>query len=248
MAFVQKTALITGATRGIGYAIANALASNGANTLLIGKDFRRVENTQRTFRERYADTQHLGVVLDVGNGDSVKDTLKKLAKENKIDILVNAAGISRDGLLIQMKDHDLQDTMNVNLFGAMRVSQVVARSMVQRRQGGCIINLASIVGVYGNKGQCVYGASKAGIIGFTKSLAKELGPAQIRVNAIAPGFIETDMTAYLSKSTEASSKLIKEIPLGRLGTPDDVAEAAVFLAKSRYMHGEVLNIDGGLTL
>ncbi|KAI9243668.1 3-ketoacyl-reductase [Phascolomyces articulosus] len=236
MSLLQKTALITGATRGIGFAIANTLANHGVNTLLIGRDSQRVQDAERIFREKYQDTQHQGVVLD------------KLIKEKKIDILVNAAGISRDGLLLRMKDDDLNETMTVNLFGTMRVSQIISKSMIQKRQGGCIINISSVVGVYGNAGQTVYSASKAGIIGFTKSLAKELGPSQIRVNAIAPGFIETDMTADLLKSQETKDKLIESIPLQRLGHVDDVAEAALFLAQSQYMNGAVLNIDGGLTL
>ncbi|KAI9494272.1 hypothetical protein BDB00DRAFT_819485 [Zychaea mexicana] len=244
----QKTALITGATRGIGFAIANAFAKHGANTLLIGRDAQRVDIAERVFREKFQDTKHQGVVLDVGNKDNINDTLKKLVKENKIDILVNAAGVSRDGLLVKMKDEDLNETMAVNLLGAMRISQIISRSMIQKRQGGCIINVSSIVGVYGNVGQTVYSASKAGLIGFTKSLAKEVGPAQIRVNAIAPGYIETDMTADILKSEASKAKLIEAIPLRRLGHVDDVAEAALFLACSQYMHGSVLNLDGGLTL
>ncbi|KAG2215462.1 hypothetical protein INT45_001822 [Circinella minor] len=248
MSLIQKTALITGATRGIGFAIANTLAKHGVNTLLVGQDSQRVQNAEHIFREKYKETYHQGVQLDIGNKEAINETLKKLVKENKIDILVNAAGISRDGLLLKMKENDLNETMAINLFGTMRVSQIVSRSMLQKRQGGCIINISSVVGIYGNIGQTVYSASKAGIIGFTKSLAKELGPAQIRVNAIAPGYIETDMTSDLLKSQESKNKLIESIPLKRLGSVDDVAEAALFLARSQYMHGAVLNVDGGLTL
>ncbi|CDH59105.1 3-ketoacyl-(acyl-carrier-protein) reductase [Lichtheimia corymbifera JMRC:FSU:9682] len=219
MTFLHKTALITGATRGIGYAIAEAFASRGASTILVGRN----------------PSRHEGVIIE-------------LLKDQPVHYLVNAAGISRDGLLLRMKEQDLQDTMNTNLLGTMRMSQLVSKSMIKRKEGGCIINVSSIVGLQGNVGQSVYAASKAGIIGFTKSLAKELGPSQIRVNAIAPGYIETDMTAGLLSSPEKKQALIDSIPLRRLGQADDVAEAAIFLARCKYMNGEVLSIDGGLTL
>jgi NAD(P)-dependent dehydrogenase (short-subunit alcohol dehydrogenase family) len=160
--------------------------------------------------------------------------------------LVNAAGISRDGLLIQLKDQDLMDTMNTNLLGTMRVSQHVAKHMLRKRQGGCIINISSVIGLHGNVGQSVYSASKAGIIGFTKSLAKELGPSNIRVNAIAPGFIETDMTSDMS--LEKKQKMLDLIPLRKFGQVQDVALAAQFIAESGYLHGQVLELDGGLVL
>lgn len=145
-----------------------------------------------------------------------------------------------------MKNQDLEDTINTNLLGTIRMTQHVAKHMIRKRKGGCIINISSIVGLYGNVGQSAYSASKAGIIGFTKSLAKELGPSQIRVNAIAPGFIDTDMTQDIEQ--EQKSKIIENIPLKRFGNVNDVSLAALFIAQSNYIHGQVLSIDGGLTL
>ena len=169
-----------------------------------------------------------------------------MLKGQQIDCLVNAAGISRDGLLIQMKERDLLDTIDTNLLGTIRVSQQVAKMMLRKRQGGCIINVASVIGMHGNVGQSAYSASKAGIIGFTKSLAKELGPYRIRVNAIAPGFIETDMTSDISK--EKKQKILDAISLRRFGHVEDVSLAAVFIAQSNYFHGQILTLDGGLVL
>lgn len=167
-----------------------------------------------------------------------------MASQQQIDYLINAAGISRDGLLIKLKNQDLEDTLNTNLLGTMRVSQHVSKSMLRKRKGGCIINISSVIGIQGNVGQSAYSASKAGIIGFTKSLAKELGPSQIRVNAIAPGFIDTDMTKDIPEETRA--KLIDQIPLRRFGHVNDVSLAALFIAQSNYINGQVLSIDGGL--
>lgn len=164
-------------------------------------------------------------------------------KGQQIDYLVNAAGISRDGLLIQMKEEDLLNTMNTNLLGTMRVSQHVVKAMLRKRKGGCIINISSVIGLHGNVGQSVYAASKAGIIGFTKSLAKEVGPSKIRVNAIAPGFIETDMTKDMS--ADKKQRILESIPLGRFGNVQDISLAALFIAQSEYLHGQVLTIDGG---
>jgi 3-oxoacyl-[acyl-carrier protein] reductase len=146
--------------------------------------------------------------------------------------------------LIQLKDQDLQDIINTNLLGTMRMSQHVTKSMIRKRKGGCIINISSVVGIHGNVGQSAYSASKAGIIGFTKSLAKEVGPAKIRVNAIAPGFIDTDMTSGIVDK----EKIMKLIPLGKFGNVQDVSLAALFIAQSEYIHGQVLSIDGGLIL
>ncbi|KAI8365341.1 carbonyl reductase family member 4 [Radiomyces spectabilis] len=244
MSLAQKTAIITGATRGIGFAIADAFAKQGAQTILIGRNPEHVRKAEQHFIEHYGN-HHRGVVLDVGNMTQVDSVLKTLTKDESISCLVNAAGISRDGLLLQMRLEDLHDTINTNLLGTMRITQHVAKSMLRKRKGGCIINIASVIGIHGNVGQTVYSASKAGLIGFTKSLAKELGPSQIRVNAIAPGFIETDMTAHLLNSDKHDT-LLQSIPLRRFGQVDDVAEAALFVAKSQYLHGHVLNIDGGL--
>ncbi|KAI8342145.1 3-oxoacyl-reductase FabG-like protein [Chlamydoabsidia padenii] len=241
----MNTVIVTGATRGIGLAISHAFAKLDKKLILIGRDPSRVAATQQLFLDTYGEG-HQGVVLDVTDKASIDSTLRDLTKGITIDTLVNAAGISRDGLLIQMKEHDLVDTINTNLLGTIHVTQHVAKAMVRKRKGGCIINISSVIGLSGNSGQCAYSASKAGIIGFTKSLAKELGPLQIRVNAIAPGFIETDMTADLLNQNEKRESLLASIPLRRFGKPDDVAEAALFIEKSKYMHGQVLAIDGGL--
>lgn len=167
-------------------------------------------------------------------------------KDRQVHYLINAAGMSKDALLVKLRYEDLEDTMNTNLLGTIRVSQHVAKSMLKWRQGGCIINISSVVGERGNIGQSAYSASKAGIIGFTKSLAKELGPSQIRVNAIAPGFIHTDMTQDIPD--EKKLKIIENIPLRRFGHVNDVSLAALFIAQSEYIHGQVLNIDGGIVL
>ncbi|KAI9031626.1 carbonyl reductase family member 4-like protein [Phycomyces nitens] len=241
MSLAQKTAIITGATRGIGLGIANAMASQGARMILIGQDPKRVKEVEAHFNTTFGD-HHQGVVLDVSDSQAIESTLKDLLKHSPPQYLVNAAGIARDGLLIQLKEKDLEDTIKTNLLGTIHMCRLVAKSMVRKRQGGCIINLSSVVGIDGNVGQTSYSASKAGIIGFTRSLAQELGPLRIRVNAIAPGFIETDMTA------DKRQALVDSIPLRRLGTVEDVAETAMFLAKSTYVHGQVLRVDGGLHL
>ncbi|SAL96112.1 hypothetical protein [Absidia glauca] len=242
---MNNTVIVTGATRGIGLAIAHAFAKLDKKLILIGRDPNRVAATQQLFVDTYGEG-HQGVVLNVADKEAIDSTLKDVIKGRTIDTLVNAAGISRDKLFIQMKEHDLEDTINTNLLGTMYVTQQVAKAMVRKRKGGCIINISSVIGLSGNVGQCAYSASKAGIIGFTKSLAKELGPLQIRVNAIAPGFIETDMTADLLTQTDKKESLLASIPLRRFGQPQDIAEAALFIEKSTYLHGQVLQIDGGL--
>ncbi|KAI8364586.1 3-oxoacyl-reductase [Blakeslea trispora] len=246
MSLTQKTALITGATRGIGLQIAKSFASQGANTILVGRDPDRVAKVQQNFCDLYGSQAHKSLVMDVSNKDQIDLVFKELLKGQQIDCLVNAAGISRDGLLIQMKEQDLLDTINTNLLGTMRVTQHVAKAMLRKRKGGCIINVASVIGMHGNIGQSSYSASKAGIIGFTKSLAKELGPYNIRVNAIAPGFIDTDMTSDISE--EKRQKILESIPLKRFGHVEDVSLAALFIAQSNYFHGQVLTLDGGLVL
>ncbi|KAG2207432.1 hypothetical protein INT46_001018 [Mucor plumbeus] len=240
MSFTQKTAIITGATRGIGLNIAQAFAKQGARTILIGRDSGRVKHIEEIFRSTYTEQEHQGIVLDVSNKEAIDQLFKQTLKGQQIDYLINAAGISKDNLLIQLKDQDLQDIINTNLLGTMRMSQHVTKSMIRKRKGGCIINISSVVGIHGNVGQSAYSASKAGIIGFTKSLAKEVGPAKIRVNAIAPGFIDTDMTSGIVDK----EKIMKLIPLGKFGNVQDVSLAALFIAQSEYIHGQVLSIDG----
>ncbi|KAI8891107.1 3-oxoacyl-reductase [Backusella circina FSU 941] len=247
MSLLHKTAIITGATRGIGLGIAEAFAKQGARTILIGQNESRVHAVESRFQTEFSNEQHKGVVLDISNKEAIEHTLKQVLKEEgSIDYLVNAAGITRNRLLVQMKNDDLEDVINTNLLGTMRVSQLVSKTMLRKRKGGCIINISSVVGLQGNAGQTAYAASKAGVVGFTKSLAKELGPSKIRVNAIAPGFIETDMTADIMDDKRI--KLIQSIPLQRFGTVQEVASAAMFIAQNEYFHGQVLSIDGGLTI
>ncbi|CEP14709.1 hypothetical protein [Parasitella parasitica] len=234
MSFANKTAIITGATRGIGLNIAQAFAKHGARTILIGRDGDRVKHIEETFQSTYTQQDHQGIVLDVTDKDAIDQVFKQTLKGQQIDYLINAAGISRDSLLIQLKDQDLQDVINTNLLGTMRMSQHATKSMIRKRKGGCIINISSVIGIHGNVGQTAYSASKAGIIGFTKSLAKEVGSAKIRVNAIAPGFIETDMTSGIADK----DKILKLIPLGKFGSVQDVSLAALFIAQSEYLHGQ----------
>ncbi|KAG0809432.1 hypothetical protein G6F29_009291 [Rhizopus arrhizus] len=246
MRFAQKTAFITGATRGIGHCIAEAFARQGANTILVGRDFDRVRSTQEFFQTNFVNQSHQGVVLNISNRSEIDEVLKDTLKGQQIDYLINAAGISRDSLFVQLKNEDLDDMMNTNLLGTMRLTQHVAKSMIRKRKGGCIINISSVIGLEGNVGQTAYSASKAGLVGFTKSLAKELGPLQIRVNAIAPGFIDTDMTSTIDN--DKRSKILSNIALRRFGKVQDVALAAQFIAESDYIHGQVLTIDGGLMI
>lgn len=224
--------IVTGASRGIGLAIATRFKQEGAI----------VYGLSRTKAE--ADIEWIS--CDVTDELSVESAIDQiLKKENRIDILVNNAGITRDGLLMRMKTEDWEAVLNSNLRSAFFLSRAVSRIMLKQRSG-CILNMSSVVGLHGNGGQANYAASKAGLIGFTKSLAKELGSRNIRVNAIAPGYVETSMTQVLPET--AKENLKSSIPLGRPGTPGDIAEAALFLCSSyaAYITGVVLNVDGGM--
>ena len=241
-----KTALITGATRGIGKSIALKFASEGADIAF--SDLYYDENMKATEEEIKA----LGVKAKgyASNAASLADS-EKLVSDilkdfGKIDILVNNAGITRDNLLLRMTEQDWDAVITVNLKSAFNLTKSVQRSMIKQR-GGSIINMSSVVGVNGNAGQANYSASKAGLIGFTKSIAQELGSRGIRCNAIAPGFIETEMTHKLSE--EVREAWIKTIPLRRSGKPADVANVATFLASelSSYVSGQVINVCGGMS-
>lgn len=242
-----KTALITGASRGIGKAIAMAFAKQGADVAF--SDLHRDENMEVVEKEITAfGVKGLGFASDASSlQQSEKLVEDVLAEFGKIDILVNNAGITRDALLMRMEEKDWDIIMAVNLKSVFNLTKAVQRTMLKQRSGS-IINMSSVVGVSGNAGQSNYSASKAGIIGFTKSIAKELGSRSIRCNAIAPGFIETEMTAALDDDVRAS--WIKDIPLRRGGTPDDVADACIFLGSdlSSYVTGQVVNVCGGLNL
>lgn len=241
-----QVALVTGASRGIGRAIAETLAAHGARVACIAT---RVENAQATAdacAQLSEGAKAYGV--DVSNHSAVADLVKEIGSEfGRIDILVNNAGITRDQLLMRMSEDDFDRVVDVNLKGTWNFVKATARPLM-KAGAGRIINIASVVGVTGNAGQANYAASKAGVIGLTKSAAKELSGRGVTVNAIAPGFIETDMTADIPENEK--SKLMGSIPLGRLGASQDIASAALFLAgpTGAYITGQTLVIDGGLSL
>ena len=240
-----QTALVTGGSRGIGRACALALAENGANVVLTYRgDGRGAEETAEKCRGY--GVQALAVRSDVSDSAAWKELAgKALSLTGTLEILVNNAGITRDGLLLRMEDEDIESVIKTNLFGAFYGMRAVCRAMMKQRYGR-IISISSAVGLHGNAGQTNYAASKAGIIGLTKSLAKELVGRHITVNAVAPGFIETDMTKTLS--AEARERALSKIPLKEMGSPEDIANAVVFLAlrESRYITGQVISVDGGM--
>jgi 3-oxoacyl-[acyl-carrier protein] reductase len=236
--------LVTGASRGIGQAIAEVLGGQGAT--VVGTATSESGAAAITERLQTSGIQGRGIVLNVSSADSVDAALKDIeAHEGNISILVNNAGITRDNLLLRMKAEEWDDIMNTNLASVFRLSKGVLRGMMKARKGR-IVTIASVVGVMGNAGQCNYAAAKAGIIGFSKSLAREVGSRGITVNVVAPGFIATDMTAKLP--AEQQTKLLEQVPLGRLGSTQDIAHAVAFLVSpaANYITGETLQINGGL--
>lgn len=244
---MSKVAFITGATRGIGRAIALELANEGYNIAL---NYRTENEALETLKE---EISKLGVECYPVQGDVSKvEDSERMTKEiiehfEQIDVLVNNAGITKDNLILRMKEEEFTDVINVNLVGTFNITKNVIKYMTKKRYGK-IINLSSVVGVSGNAGQSNYSASKAGIIGFTKSIAKELGSRNITVNAVAPGFIQTDMTNVLKD--EIKEAIEGTIPLKRLGTAEDVAKVVKFLAsdESSYITGQVINVDGGMLM
>ena len=241
----REIALITGASRGIGRAIALTLAREGVYVVLnYRSQSAEAEESCRLVRELGGECE--AMPFDVSDGEAVDAAIKSIVeKHGKCDILVNNAGISIDSLLLRVKEEDWQKTLATNLQGTFNCSKSIARPMVRARYGR-IVNMTSVIGQMGNAGQAVYAASKAGIIGFTKSLAKELGARSITVNAIAPGFIQTEMVETLPESLR--SEYLKQIPAGRLGTAEEVAELVAFIASRRasYISGQVIAINGGL--
>jgi 3-oxoacyl-[acyl-carrier protein] reductase len=238
-----KTAFVTGSTRGIGLAIAQTLHAAGAKVAIVGRELERARSVAQTFGERAS-----GVACDVIFADQVDRAIAAAESAlGPVDILVNNAGLTRDNILLRLSDEDWDVVLDANLKGAFHTTRSVMKGMMKRRAGR-IINISSIVGLTGNKGQANYAASKAGLVGFTKSIAKEYASRNILVNCIAPGFIETDMTASLPDTARAS--LLEEIALGRLGRPQDVAGTVLFLASelAAYMTGQVLVVDGGMVI
>jgi len=240
-----RVALVTGASGGIGRAIVRRLASSGASVAV--HFARNAESANQAVQEAHlAGVKAVALQADVADPAQAEELVSATIRElGSVDILVNNAGITRDGLLVRMKDEDWDAVLNTNLKGAFNCCRPAARHMLRTRWGR-IINITSVVGVIGNPGQANYCASKAGLIGLTKALAKELGSRGITVNAVAPGFITTEMTAAMPK--EAQDRMLAGIPLGFFGEPDDVAAAVAFLASddARYITGHVLHVDGGL--
>jgi 3-oxoacyl-[acyl-carrier protein] reductase len=240
-----KVALVTGGTRGIGRAIAAALAKAGVDVSITGRDAAGVRDAAEDLA-REAGRTVSGIAMDVSNRETVDATVKTLVQERRrIDILVNNAGITRDNLLMRMKPEEWESVIATNLNGLYYCSQAVLRPMIRERAGR-IINMSSVVGLTGNPGQTNYAASKAAILGFTKALAREVASRQITVNAIAPGYIETDMTRGIQD--DARKLLFGAIPMQRIGRPEDVAAAALYLASegAGYVTGQVLQVNGGL--
>ncbi len=238
-----KTAVVTGGSRGIGEAIVYKLASMGANIALI-----YAGNTAAAEKVCEKCNREYGVTVkayqcNVADFAAAKETVARIKADfTAAHILVNNAGITRDGLLAMMKEEDYDAVLDTNLKGAFNMIRHMAGLFIRNREG-CIINITSVSGLTGNAGQCNYSASKAGLIGLTKSVAKELAPKGIRCNAVAPGFIKTDMTG-----AQADNPLVKTIPLGTMGETEDVADAVAYLANAKYVTGEVLRVDGGIAM
>ena len=243
MELSNKNVFVTGSTRGIGLAIAHKFASLGANVVLNGRSAISEE-----LLAQFADygVKVVAISGDVSdNADAKRMVDEAMAALGSVDILVNNAGITKDGMALRMSEEDFDAVLKINLTGTFNMTQAVLKPMTKAR-AGAIINLSSVVGLTGNAGQANYAASKAGVIGFSKSIAREVAARNVRVNVIAPGFIESDMTAVLSDKIKDA--MMGQIPMKRFGQAEEVAEVAVFLAKQEYLTGQVLAIDGGLTM
>ena len=247
MRFENQVAVVTGAGRGIGHAIALRLASEGARVASVSRTEANAQKTADEINGTRADAAR-SYSVDVSDHAAVQQAGARILEDfGRVDILVNNAGVTRDGLSMRMSIDDWDTVLNTNLKGAFNFVQAIQRSMIKQRSGR-IINISSVIGLIGNAGQANYAASKAGLIGFTKSLAREVASRGITVNALAPGLIETDMTAVLSE--EIRKNILSKIPLGALGQPDDIASAVAFLAsaEAKYITGQVLAVDGGMVM
>ncbi len=243
MELSNKNVFVTGSTRGIGLAIAHKFASLGANVVLNGRSAISEE-----LLAQFADygVKVVGISGDVSDNTDAKRMVEEAVEVlGSVDILINNAGITKDGMALRMSEEDFDSVLKINLTGTFNMTQAVLKPMTKAR-AGAIINLSSVVGLTGNAGQANYAASKAGVIGFSKSIAREVAARNVRVNVIAPGFIESDMTAVLSDKIKDA--MMGQIPMKRFGQAEEVAEVAVFLAKQEYLTGQVLAIDGGLTM
>ncbi|MCU0615557.1 MAG: 3-oxoacyl-[acyl-carrier-protein] reductase [Gemmatimonadaceae bacterium] len=242
-----RVALVTGSTRGIGRAIAESLAAAGASVAVTGRDQGRADAVAAEIAAAHGVTAR-GYACDVGEIAQCSALVEAVEKDfGSLDVLVNNAGLTRDNLIMRLKDEDWDTVIDANLRGAFATCRAASRGMMKRRAGR-VINLASVVGIMGNKGQVNYAASKAGLIGLTKSLARELGSRGVCANVVAPGYIDTDMTAAMP--AEAKAALSSSIPLERLGTPADIAAMVTFLASDQasYITGQVFVVDGGLAM
>lgn len=264
MKFKNKVVVVTGSTRGIGREIAHAFAREGAAAIILGRNAAAAAEVRDELARKGLKAESFG--CDVTNPENVREIVNKILDKYKaIDILVNNAGITKDNLLLRMSESDWDEVMDVNLKGVFNCTKVIARVMLKAAakgaspanggasglpagQAGKIINISSIIGIMGNAGQANYAASKAGIIGFTKAVARELASRQITVNAVAPGYIQTDMTAQLKEDTR--NAILNNVPLGRLGTATDVASVCLFLAspEADYITGQTLCVDGGMAI
>ncbi len=244
--FQDKIAIITGSARGIGFAIAESFAEKGAKVIILDLFQKDVDEAVKKIKDK--DFQAFGYTANVTDSEAIGTIFKEIIKEfGTINILINNAGITRDGLLMKMKEEDWDAVINVNLKGTFICTQKVCRYMMKQR-AGVILNIASVIGIMGNAGQANYAASKGGIIALTKSSAREFASRNIRVNAIAPGFIETEMTAHLPK--EVVDRYLQAIPLQRMGNPKNVADLCLFLASDEadYITGQTIDVDGGLIM
>lgn len=239
----KKTIIVTGSSRGIGKAIASQYLKLGHNVVVNGRS--DMSDELLDYFNSFAGTVY-PIIGDISDASFAKQLIKETKKQFKtIDVLVNNAGITRDNLIIRMSEEEFDSTLNINLKGTFHTTKEVAKVMLKQRSGH-IINLSSVVGVVGNVGQSNYAASKAGVIGFTKSIAKELAPRGVMVNAIAPGFIESDMTESLTD--EVKEKALESVPLKRLGKAEEVADMVNFISSQSYITGQVFHVDGGMVM